>query len=1071
MTRVNFNWSRGSTPMGSVVLDRLWWRLAALNDRWAAWEPILGTSEWNLELLCQRLSNNTSALAEIHAAPRAPIQLAVTLPVIHACSRLLQAYEDAIAAQLDLKTRSLKAGAQGETAPVKKFEDAVVGLNLTGMDCIASKGVDHLNSFLRSDDSSISGLQLLSRPTSLDAIVQDGKMNLQMKTSGCPIKSLKIRAGLTEQWETMQGSFLIQVLVPRPPQLLVLISSPMILVNRTLLDLEVKLLNVANLQMEASEWPPFCIPSQYLDTQTSAIQTSVTWKSWKAEASEFVRSHTLCLPSGFHLALPPKALQSPEASFQLRPAPSSVGGMQFSFGAPVHPMAVLDSDGYVAYSRSICPEVAMPAYGLRLMEERSENLRQISIQAPFSLCNACPVDLAYHLCWSNVGWAPRILREHRDSCDAGGMLHINDGYGGIWDVPPNGFAYVAPLRLNQGGFQWWLGQRKEHQDCPTKTTVVKVKREGRKVAWYFCEAGRGISKQHPMKLAPGDAVPIYELPEQFGAAPSGGVLRQALHRNEESLPPLLMSVSLCGKSTSPWSPAIPVLVEGEMSSVPIDLGPGLTLQCDRHGGRSGECKATIYANCWFNNATGLDVLLVRGREPAPVYNDLSVMDDEAWANVDEEDESNAFHVVLLGTQRRIRLPFVGVGQSAKFPLSTTHDCILKSDFISSSSSHGVSSTLFSLIPALLAFNTLDDMEIAFCQDGQRHGSLACTWLEPKTGCSAIYWSVEGSRKLQLTLKPVTPQSPSRSTPGRSLGQWSAAFEVSEHGIGCFPIRLMDASSKDHLLCVQIQQCSSQLLTLTVGGQDACHQLLNRHPCLVVDGCFADESFEGSSHFFAVHGAKVPFGFSGVRRFNQKRSVKLLLGDTASTKSMSIELPIDRPVNRILDFEFPISLRLDIIQHVAHINISPVGLLVGGLGENTSLSWTLEANIRIPALNIGLRGGQTELAETFGCQLRGLNLQWKQADGFRETTCELGGLQVDHVHRQTKSSKRSKDSKNANRSVILASLQGQPWRLKIVREQLNESDVILRSMSLEFFPNKENEGEEGKWKGTLFAFMK
>ena len=1027
--------------MGSVAVERVWLNLAALNERLAAWEPILGTSHWNMELLCRRESE-TRAVSEVHAAPTSPIQLAVTLPVIHACSRLLQAYDDAVIAALELKSNRKRTDSfQRETA-VKKFEDAVVGLNLTGMDCFVCKPVKHLSSFLKSEAASVSALELFSRPTSLDAILDDEKkINLQLKsTEGCPTKSLKVRAGVAELWETSQGDLLVQVLVPRPPQLLLLVSSPMILANRTLLDLEVKLINVSNLQMEASEWPPFCIPIPFLDGLGCFVPQDAG-KAWKAAASEFVQSHTLFLPSGFYLALPPKALGSIEASFQLRPAPSSVGGMHFSWGAPVSPLRINECEGYVAYSRSVCPDYSMPAYGLRLTDERTEHLCRISIEAPFRLCNACPVDLSYHLCWSNVGsWTPKVLGQHHDTGDANGMLHISDGYGGIWDVPPNGFAYIAPLRLNQNRFHWWLGKNKEHQDCPHRTNVVTVKRDGRKVSWQFCEAFRGISKQLPARLAPGDEVPIYELPEQIGQVPSHGVLRQALHRNEESLPPLLLSVSLAGDTH--WSPAIPVLVEGQMKSVPVNLGPGLTLQCDRQNARSGQrksCKAIIYASCWFNNATGLDVVLVRGNEPAAIYNNLSVMDDEAWANVDSEEDPNSFHVVLLGTQRRIRLPFVSVGQSAKLPLSSIHDCILKSDFISSSSSHGVSSTLCSLIPALLAFNTLDGFEIGFRQDG--HGSA--TWIEPKTGCSAIYWSFAGSRRLQLAIRPC--RNPRE-------GHWSAAFEVSEHGIGCFPIRLADASAKDQLFCVQIQQCASQLITLTLAGEDACHQLVNRHPCLVVDGCFTDESIDGS-HFVAVHGAKVPFGFSGVKRFDSKRkSVRLLLGDVASQKSTSIELTLDAPVNRILEFEFPISVRVDIVQRVAHITISPVGLLVGGLSASTSLSWTLEANVRISALNIGLRGGSTDSAESFCCQLRGLNLQCLQTDGTRETICELGGLQIDHVRGRTTKLPEA-------RSVILASLtQPQPWRLKIAREQLSESDAILRSMSLEFFPTKDNEGQ-------------
>ena len=424
--------------------------------------------------------------------------------------RLLQAYDDAITSSRELKANRKRTDSFQREAAVKKFEDSVVGLNLTGIDCFVCKPVKHLTSFLKSEAASISALELLSRPTSLDPILDDErKINLQLKGSeGCPTKSLKVRAGVAELWDTSHGELLVQVLVNRPPQLLLLVSSPMILANRTLLDLEVKLSNVSNLQMEASEWPPFCIPIQFLDgsqgTPPPEATSMATSKAWKA-AAEFVKSHTLFLPSGFYLALPPKALGSFEAAFQLRPAPSSVGGMHLSWGGLVSPLRVMESDGYAAYSRSVCPDVSMPAYGLRLAAERTENQCQISIEAPFRLCNACPVDLSYHLCWSNAGsFAPRVLDQHNGTADANGMLHINDGYGGIWDVPPNGFAYVAPLRLRQNSFQWWLGKTKEHQDCPHRTNVVTVKRDGRKVSWQFCEAGRGISKQLSARLAPGD---------------------------------------------------------------------------------------------------------------------------------------------------------------------------------------------------------------------------------------------------------------------------------------------------------------------------------------------------------------------------------------------------------------------------------------------------------------------------------------------------------------------------------------------------------------------------------------
>ena len=311
LTRLNFNWARGNTPMGSANVERLWLRLAVLNERLAAWEPIVGTSEWNVEVLCRRRHELPQAEAEIHAEPTRAIQLAVTLPMIHACSKLVQSYQDAVMKAKEAKGRTRGDSLEPETV-VKKFEDAVLALNLSGLDCQACKGMD-LQSFLDAEAAAASAIRLTSKPTSLDAIL-GGKVSLQLK--GADTKSLEIKAGVTTLWETSQGRLLIQVLVPRPPQLLLLISSPLLLVNRTLLDLEVRLSNVAELQMEADEWPPFCIPIPFLEEQGQITP-------WKGEVD--ATAH-LCLPSGFCLALPPAALRK-QAAVQLRPAPASVGGI------------------------------------------------------------------------------------------------------------------------------------------------------------------------------------------------------------------------------------------------------------------------------------------------------------------------------------------------------------------------------------------------------------------------------------------------------------------------------------------------------------------------------------------------------------------------------------------------------------------------------------------------------------------------------------------------------------------------------------------------------------------------
>ena len=1067
LMQVHLQWEQGQMPAGSILLQNLWLRASALNERLAAWEPILGKSTWNLDFSSAVSGDRPEAKMELHAGPSSPIQLAVTVPAIRACSRLLQSFDDT-ATVANFKGRHGPESTKRTDGGNDKFEDTVFGINLTGLKCLASSTTVHdVQAFLSSDESSVP-VTLHSELQGLDALLcskgVDGKLRtlqtlqLQLQEGG-PKDAMKIRvrAGETTLWQTSSaGCLVVRVLVTCPPQMLVVVSSPFMLINRTLLDLNVRLLGVherhdPDHNPAVGLWPPFCIPTSLLEPSGPAVPLAQEPEcSREFEANYF-------LPSNFCLSLPPQVLENPAASFQLRPSPTSVGGVSFSWGPPLHPTQF--APALALYSRSVAPDFSLPNYGLRLSVESqapgtsTEGLCQVNVRAPFSLCNACPVDLCYQLHWLSTqegSWAPRELSRAVDSCDADAVLRVHDGFGGVWDVPPNGFVLVAPLLTRDRSFHWWAGKHKQ-KDCPSGTNMLKVKRSGQAVEWHFCEAQRGtVTKYQPMRLAPGDEVPIYELPEQFGTVPSGGVLRQALHRNDANLPPLLLSVALMDRNTgrsSPWSLVTPVLVEGSMASVPLDLGKGLWLRCAR---QTGQCQATVFATSWFNDATGLGAVLLRGRQPGQVFNSLAIMDAEAWGDAEDEEDDKSFDVTISGGHRPVRLPYVGVGQSVKVRLTDIHACILKSELISLSSSYAVNSTwgstLLTLLPAVLVFNTLD------CKLGiKQEGTTNITWLEPDSRAS-FYWSNAGApRKVQVTLRRA-------GSPGTGTELiWSCPFDASEHGLGAFPIVLSDTKLKDNLFCLQISQCSGQLITITASGSNACHQLANRHPCLVVDISYDGmlDAVDGTSHFVAVHGTRVAFGSSGLRPFQVKQSVTLMMVDISSQQTSSITLRLDCPINRILEpsaeLPMPIYVRLDVAERVAHISISPVSVL-GGLssGQASALSWTLDVDVRIAALEIGVMSTQSSYAETLRCDLSNLRLQCNQKNGTRVTVVELVALQIDHHP-------KAKRKGAGSGTVVLASLdQGQPWRMRIEREKLSGSDVTLRSVSLEFFPAQRTE---------------
>lgn len=1084
LIQLSASWVRGEAPTGFLHLEKFWWHLSSLQECFAVWEPVFAKSEWNLDCVARPSdSHPAEAVIEVHASPcgTAPLQCVVAVSFVHLFARLCQGMQDAIASQADTTTRKR---ASSETTAV---EEHIVGLNLTGLPCLAS-GTARQSSC---------PVLLTNMPAGLDSLLGQlgrdasdfrqttGRLHLEFPTlPSQPTLSVEVKAGTAHPWTTTAGSLLVRVLVPRPPQVVVLVSSTVMLCNTTLIDLELRLLrNPPRIRQgstghgsdeegfgigEAS-LPPHCVHASVLDpTLHPEGNSSSRCRSAGAEFAESSQD-TLKLPAGCFLALPPQAVSHASAEIQLRPAAAVMG--EYSWGVVVRTEA-LGLEGKNFYTSSEPVQRGLDVHGFRLSATVGHlgTGCQVDVQPPFTLCNACPVELWCDLRWMeglSDAWSPtKVGSEQSNSCAADCTLFVMDGHGGTWEVPLHGHTLVAPLRLNKD--RCFLFRRNDEEksshSCHATANGLLVRRDHQRVFWQPCTSTRGGGKNAlPLRIAPGQALPIFHFPS----------LPQASGRLLQELPALLMSIALSRHRGLLWSDAIPAMVSaGTVAEAPIDLGTCM-LRCER---QVDEGRAVVYARCWFNNASSEPVALMRGaREGSrelPQFGEMFIADfqDDGTRRSLEEEDVAELGLRMPGSTSILPLPSVGLGRSAKLSLSKTYSCVVMAEMLGLSSTFGARSMLVTLVPGLLAFNQLEDCELWLRQEGA--DSRKGVRLPPKGGSAPIRWS-EPSKPKRLQAALCAPSSV-------AIGEeaWSRPFELSEQCVGAYPLILMDASSKRRVLCLRVNQCAGQLLTVTATGEDDCHQLINRHPCLVVDACFQEVwgKIDSQGHFVVPFGQQVAVGrpgHYGTGCLTAGGKLMLLLGDVQSNKNCAqIAVSLDRPttINLEPSHELPFAamVRVELRQRVARVTVSPVGLLLGSAGSaantaggansaaSSSMRWALEVDVRIPALDIAFVGEQRARSEVFRCHLAGLALRCQQSsDGWRQTVCDLASIQVDH-HASSSMGRRGSRKSWTSSVPVLSSIGPQrALRLQVRREHLEDScDVVIRSVDLQFFPGDE-----------------
>jgi len=621
---------------------------------------------------------------------------------------------------------------------------------------------------------------------------------------------------------------------------------------------------------------------------------------------------------------------------------------------------------------------------------------EVCIDAPFRLANACPCEI--HICLWDATRTSTYLGEEHDQCDSKETLEVLDGNGGAWGVQPDGHLDIYPIHLDGDGWFYWYAGKDRERTRPRwrQTNLVQVERRGRRITWRCLHMGGSIPSraeqcQASFCLGPQQELPVFDVPANR----------------------TYFSVALRDRRTrrmTGWSLPLPVAVPAQApleARIRLDCS-GTSVQLGAR--RQRRRRTTVFARTWFVDATGLDACLVQeDGTHLPVFGDsISLPGEEETA--------------LLGLpgEDSVQVTVPNLGSSTKVELSPVHDCVLQVEPISSDSTFGVVCNLLSLVPALMVFSQVDACEIGFRQSR----CTETTWLSPGES-SCLYWTrADCPRQVQVAVRPLGSGG---KTDEVDSDFFSIPFQIAERGIGAYPRVLMQTLSLRRLVCIQVDQ-SGQLFTITASGESKCHQLVNRHPCLVLDASFEGDDHDSFAHFVVPCGQQAAIGRSASSKSRSDRLV-LILGDVfQGNRSWRVTVDLDRTgtiqVNQKDSLRAAAVVRVELRARVARVTVDPLVIK----GSAAEVKYAIHVNLCLPQLSF-LVVSEEPRSEILAGTLQGLSLVCKQSSGLRETEFELANFQVDLRARTNK--------------VILASVGKRFLHVSLLREDLHARNVKIR----------------------------
>lgn len=822
---------QGSAPTINIFGRELEVDISSRNHRLGVWEPVLSRCGLRFSYHMQRKPDGGPRDVFVRGDVSAikPVQLVVSAPFVHLASRVFN-----------------------DSSEKTRYGHLLAGINISGIACHVSV------------EDSAEGLVLPSsaKAESLDSLLKGrGRAStgsvpcLVLRLLDCPdAEPCRIPYGREADvtWDTKKEGFLMcRLVMPRPPQLVLVITSTVCVWNRTPADLEIRFLALGATDSSRQDLEPVkTSTSAQLSIDARLLSEGVSGET-RVEASTLddagqlgrdeVSAGTLLLGAGQLLSAPTGAqLRMGQAVLQLRPALTD-GGVTYTWSESFFAVPVA-SPNDTTVCASPPPEMQdLPKNWLYLRTSCGGDPQQgwsnVEVHAPFTVVNACPCDI---LCQFNPpGVQRRKLGKERERLpvEPGASIDmvVDNGFGDEVAVPTNGQAEVMPIRLDEEGFFRWVCNGRAGRTKPRWTSlssvIVVLNRQRAEVEWHCVQASMS-SNNHgtpQLRIAPQSMLPSFEFVAE-DLTVSFAVRDLQGHASSWSLP--LRAVLPTGARTEP--------VQLEFKGMFINL----------NAMRSGR-ELVVYTRWWFVNSTGLDVRLLQPGGPGPMHPVASFNSKVSILPEIQNGAGDGVAFVGLRSHAPVEVMVPDVGGSVAVGLTPLHPCCLRTETVALPEAiRGVPSCLVSLVPAMMLFNRTDHAEVGFRQQGCPSDTAV---LVPPNSSRPLWWNSATDQRMQVAVRNLSDSTPTKRS-------WCTPFELQESRIGAYPVILKCGTSRE-LLCVCIDYEAASL-AVTVRDSSHCHMLANKHPDVRLSASMEGAGEDPAYSFQVAYGEQVPFAGRG-----------------------------------------------------------------------------------------------------------------------------------------------------------------------------------------------------------------
>ncbi|OLP89587.1 Calcium/calmodulin-dependent protein kinase type 1 [Symbiodinium microadriaticum] len=513
---------QGSAPTINLFGKELEVDISSRNHRLGLWEPVLPRCGLRFSYHTQRKPDGGPRDVVVRADVSAlkPVELVISAPFVHLASRVFK-----------------------ESVEEMQYGHLLAGVNISGLTCLVRvESADSPEGTVLPSCAEAQPLDSLLKGRG--RVASGAQPFLELRLPDHPdAEPCRLQYGREADvtWDTKTAGFLMcRLVMPRPPQLVLLITSTVCVWNKTPADLEIRFL-APSLPEDKTEkgFNPMVPESTHIRTDARLLtegvspQTCVSAETPAASISEDIPQGSegsegaVRLRAGELLSAPLSAqLRMGQAVLQIRPAFEAGGGVAYNWSEQFFAVPVANpNDTTLCSAPPPHMQDVLPQNWLSLRTSCGGVLPQegwcnVEVYAPFTVVNACPCDV---LCQFNPPVARRKMGKEREKVPVSGTkpkieLIVDDGFGNEVLVPRNGQIEIMPVRLDDDNCLRWTCNGQEGrtklrwQNINAVVAVLNCRRSEVEVEFHCLEAkmNEHDPKVPQLRIAPQSLLPAFE---------------------------------------------------------------------------------------------------------------------------------------------------------------------------------------------------------------------------------------------------------------------------------------------------------------------------------------------------------------------------------------------------------------------------------------------------------------------------------------------------------------------------------------------------------------------------------